>query len=71
MTSDVAWPKAFEGGFVEGSEAIREFIDREQPLYFFCGHIHEAAGQQATLGRTQAWNVGKRGHLLELTPLLK
>ncbi len=54
-----------------GSEAIREFIEREQPLYFFCGHIHEAAGQHALLGRTQAWNIGKRGHLLELTPLLK
>jgi uncharacterized protein len=54
-----------------GSVAIREFIEREQPLYFFCGHIHEAAGQQATFGRTQGWNVGKRGHLLELTPLVK
>jgi len=54
-----------------GSVAIREFIQREQPLYFFCGHIHEAAGQQAAFGRTQGWNVGKRGHLLELTPLVK
>ena len=54
-----------------GSVAIGEFIQREQPLYFFCGHIHEAAGQQATFGRTQGWNVGKRGHLLELTPLVK
>ena len=54
-----------------GSVAIGEFIQLEQPLYFFCGHIHEAAGQQATLGRTQGWNVGKRGHLLELTPLVK
>ena len=27
-----------------GSEAIREFIEREQPRYFYCGHIHEAAG---------------------------
>ena len=54
-----------------GSEAIREFIDREQPLYFFCGHIHEAAGQQARFGRTAGWNVGKRGQLLELTSLVK
>ena len=29
-----------------GSDAIREFIEREQPRYFYCGHIHEAAGQQ-------------------------
>jgi Icc-related predicted phosphoesterase len=54
-----------------GSAAIREFIEREQPLYFFCGHIHEAAGQQTAIGRTQGWNVGKRGHLLELAPLVK
>jgi Icc-related predicted phosphoesterase len=54
-----------------GSDAIREFIEREQPRYFYCGHIHEAAGQHAILGRTQAWNVGKRGQLLDLPPLLK
>lgn len=54
-----------------GSDAVREFIEREQPRYFFCGHIHEAAGVHVTLGRTEAWNVGKRGHLLELTPLVK
>ncbi len=54
-----------------GSTAIAEFIAREQPLYFYCGHIHEAAGQSATLGRTQGWNVGKRGQLLELPPLVK
>jgi Icc-related predicted phosphoesterase len=41
-----------------GSEAVREFI-------------HEAAGQHAVLGRTQGWNVGKRGQLLELPPLVK
>ncbi len=54
-----------------GSDAIRDFIEREQPRYFYCGHIHEAAGQHVLLGRTQAWNVGKRGQLLELTPLVK
>jgi uncharacterized protein len=54
-----------------GSEAIREFIEREQPRYFYCGHIHEAAGQHELLGRTEGWNVGKRGQLLELPPLVK
>jgi hypothetical protein len=29
MTSDVAWPKAFEGGFIEGGEAIREYWTRQ------------------------------------------
>jgi hypothetical protein len=54
-----------------GSQAVRDFIDRHQPVYFFCGHIHEAAGQRDTLGRTQGWNVGKRGHVLDLDGLLK
>jgi Icc-related predicted phosphoesterase len=49
-----------------GSTAVREFIDRNQPHYFYCGHIHEAAGVQDTIGRTQGWNVGKRGQVLEL-----
>ena len=49
-----------------GSTAVREFIDRHQPAYFYCGHIHEAAGQQDTIGRTLGWNVGKRGRMLDL-----
>jgi uncharacterized protein len=54
-----------------GSQAVRDFIDRRQPLRFYCGHIHEAAGQQDTIGRTLGWNVGKRGQLLDLDELLK
>jgi uncharacterized protein len=54
-----------------GSQAIRDFIDRHQPYYFYCGHIHEAAGVHDTIGRTQAWNVGKRGQVLDLHSLLK
>jgi Icc-related predicted phosphoesterase len=49
-----------------GSKAVREFIEREQPEYFFCGHIHEAAGASERLGVTRAYNVGKKGYLLEL-----
>lgn len=49
-----------------GSPAIRKFIDEEQPLYFFCGHIHEAEGVDAQMGRTFGRNVGKRGYLLEV-----
>jgi Icc-related predicted phosphoesterase len=54
------------GGNHFGSSAIKEFIERHQPAYFFCGHIHEAAGVRVTLGNTQCWNVGKKGHLLEI-----
>jgi len=49
-----------------GSRAVAEFLARRQPEYFFCGHIHEAAGRTIPLGRTQATNVGKLGYLLEL-----
>jgi uncharacterized protein len=53
-------------GLHAGSSAVREFIDKHQPEYFLCGHIHEAQGVSVKLGRTQAFNVGKLGHLLEL-----
>lgn len=49
-----------------GSTAVREFIERQQPAYFYCGHIHEAAGQEETFGRTQGCNVGKRGKVLDI-----
>jgi len=48
-----------------GSTAVREFIEREQPRYFFCGHIHEAEGAVEKMGATTAMNVGKRGYLLD------
>jgi Icc-related predicted phosphoesterase len=49
-----------------GSRAVREFLKREEPRYFFCGHIHEAAGASDKLGPTSAMNVGKKGYLLDL-----
>jgi uncharacterized protein len=53
-------------GLHAGSRSIREFIDRKQPAYFFCGHIHEAEGVVEQFGATRAQNVGKRAYLLEL-----
>lgn len=49
-----------------GSKAVRDFLQREQPRFFFCGHIHEAGGAQDKLGLTSAMNVGKKGYLLDL-----
>ncbi len=54
-------------GLHAGSQAVREFIDRHHPEYLFCGHIHEAEGIEIQIGKTRAMNVGKRGHLLELS----
>ncbi len=53
-------------GLHAGSQAVRDFIDRDQPEYFFCGHIHEAEGVTIAMGKTKATNVGKHGYLLEL-----
>jgi Icc-related predicted phosphoesterase len=53
-------------GMHYGSAAVRRFIEEQQPVYFFCGHIHEAEGVQTTIGHTKAVNVGKRGFLLEI-----
>lgn len=49
-----------------GSKAVRDFIERAQPEYFFCGHIHEAAGVSEQLGGTFAVNVGKKGYWFQL-----
>lgn len=52
-----------------GSRAVREFVDREQPVWLFCGHIHEAEGVTAALGATRGANAGKRGYLLDFATL--
>lgn len=52
-------------GLHAGSTAVREFIEKHQPEYFFCGHIHEAEGQEEMFGATRGRNVGKRGCVLE------
>ena len=53
-------------GLHAGSSAVKEFVDKHQPAYLFCGHIHEAEGAEVRIGKTLAVNVGKRGYLLEL-----
>ncbi len=53
-------------GLHAGSQSVRQFIEKAQPAYFFCGHIHEAEGAAVEMGKTRARNVGKRGYLLEL-----
>lgn len=44
-----------------GSQAIRKFIEKEQPIYFFSGHIHENEGKIQRIGKTTCFGVGKRG----------
>ena len=53
-------------GLHAGSSAVLDFIRHNQPAHFFCGHIHEAAGRETTIGATRARNLGKQAYLLEL-----
>jgi Icc-related predicted phosphoesterase len=55
-----------KSGLHAGSRAVRDFIEKHQPEYFFCGHIHEAEGAVIQMGATRAQNVGKKGYLLEV-----
>lgn len=56
-------------GVYYGSDAVGDFIARKQPMWFFCGHIHEAAGRTTMLGSTHAVNAGKKGYLLDFATL--
>ena len=49
-----------------GSTAIREAIERAQPRYCLCGHIHDSWGRRGHIGRTEVINLGPAGLLLEL-----
>src|ERR1700679_2142226 len=49
-----------------GSPTLRAWVEKERPLYLFCGHIHETAGMTDRLGATQCINVGKDGYTIEV-----
>jgi hypothetical protein len=56
----------FAPGKHGGSPTLRQWVERIQPVYLFCGHIHEAAGMSDRIGKTQCFNVGKQGYTLEI-----
>jgi uncharacterized protein len=56
----------FAPGKHAGSPTLRAWVERVQPVYLFCGHIHEAAGRSDRIGATQCFNVGKQGYALEI-----
>lgn len=49
-----------------GGQSLREFIEKEKPLYCFCGHLHENEGKIQRLGQTTCFNVGKKGLMIWL-----
>ena len=56
----------FAPGKHAGSPTLRIWVERAQPVYLFCGHIHECAGRSDRIGTTQCFNVGKQGYTLEI-----
>jgi len=44
-----------------GSQAIRDFLEKNQPIYLFSGHIHENEGKIQRIGKTTCFGVGKKG----------
>jgi uncharacterized protein len=56
----------FAPGKHAGSPTLRNWVERFQPAYLFCGHIHEAAGLRDQIGSTPCLNVGKQGFRIEI-----
>jgi uncharacterized protein len=56
----------FAPGKHAGSPALRVWVEKVQPVFLFCGHIHETAGQAEKIGATTCVNVGKKGFTIEI-----
>lgn len=52
-----------------GSSAVREFLEKYEPVRFFSGHIHETEGVDCMIGHTRGVNAGKKGYLVDLEAL--
>ena len=55
-------------GDAVGSVAVRDAVERLQPQYALCGHIHDSWGYRGTIGRTQIANLGPKVNWFEVTP---
>ncbi|MDA7964620.1 metallophosphoesterase family protein [Ruegeria sp.] len=53
-------------GMSVGSVAVRDAIERIQPAYAFCGHIHDSWGYRGSIGRTQIANLGPTPNWFEV-----
>ena len=49
-----------------GSRSLRKFIEKYEPKYVFCGHIHETFEEEDTIKDTIIINSGPAGRVIEL-----
>ena len=49
-----------------GSESILRAIEQKRPVLAVCGHIHQAWGEEATVGTSRVVNLGPGGRLLDV-----
>jgi uncharacterized protein len=49
-----------------GSESVLRTIEEKRPRVVICGHIHECAGEETTIGPTRVLNVGPGGTFVEV-----
>ena len=60
-------PKGHLDGPGLGSEAVLRTIEEKRPRLVVCGHIHECAGEEATIGDTRVLNAGPQGTFIALS----
>lgn len=51
---------------IPGSEAIKKAIDKFNPDFLLCSHVHEAEGIEEKIGKTKVINVGREGKILDI-----
>jgi len=49
-----------------GSEGLRKSIEKLQPDFCLCGHLHETFGKKDNIGKTKIINVGRDGKIIEI-----
>lgn len=49
-----------------GNESIRKFIEKVQPSYALCGHIHENNYSKDMIGKTKTLNPGPNGRFIRI-----
>jgi len=52
-------------GYV-GNKSFNKFIKEIQPIYYFCGHIHENQGKVDKIGTTKIINPGPEGKIIKI-----